>query len=633
MPRDRTSVNYLSLSRSTKDTGKIRLPTSVEILYDWSTLPDRRTLHESRSHEIFNMSDEQCAPNLGIKSDEWMMAISTDNATKVDGILQNLPTLSTKSTLLHTQLYVLSNLNTANRKSTTRTPFLPFHFAVICHAKGVVRCMVQHGVDVTQIDDLGNNVLHTLINVSTQRRRKDYEYITDIYHLLMTLFSEHSVKFCLHHEDAKGLRPLELAASLGHFQLLNVIFHTPGVYLCKTEICGLQLLQYFRVTEYEMFSACYLRNRPVRDHLSPLRMIIQLGHSSVDMTVAKSALLCEPFSTWLRSKMQLNKWCVVLQSVTTHVETLLFFFVTRPQWVNTEVVAIKPSANLTNITMIAPAGFCVSVPDQNILALTCVICMLVISTLFNMYGLFNGTSYSQIRKKFTFQNITNSGDILMLELCTSTTMVVYCFLSIWLTSDRQVSIVVFQVTYMVIVVCSLRRLTRWGLVAESLRKYAMTVAAITSDFNLILCILLFFFLVCGAMLQHFHELDIPRNSWELSLSYPNALYTTFLVLCNTERVENIKTNYLVLLQVFHVTGYFSILVLLFNFLIASIVNTYSHIRSHFDVFCALYNLDTVFRCQDRAAIIARLYTHFMHKAFVVQNDEVYVVRLSTVNQF
>ena len=36
--------------------------------------------------------------------------------------------------------------------------------------------MVQHGVDVTQIDDLGNNVLHTLINVSIQRRRKDYEY-------------------------------------------------------------------------------------------------------------------------------------------------------------------------------------------------------------------------------------------------------------------------------------------------------------------------------------------------------------------------------------------------------------------------------------------------------------------------
>ena len=83
---------------------------------------------------------------------------------------------------------------------------------------------------------------------------------------------------------------------------------------------------------------------------------------------------------------------------------------------------------------------------------------------------------------------------------------------------------------------------------------------------------------------------------------------------------------------FHVTGYFSILVLLFNFVIACIVNTYSHIRSHFDVFCALHNLDTAFRCQDRTAIIARLYTYFMHKAFVVQNDEVYFVRLSTVNQ-
>ena len=81
-----------------------------------------------------------------------------------------------------------------------------------------------------------------------------------------------------------------------------------------------------------------------------------------------------------------------------------------------------------------------------------------------------------------------------------------------------------------------------GLRCGVTAKYAMTAAAIASDFNLILCILLFFFLVCGAMLQHFHELDVPRNSWELPLSYPNALYTTFLVLFNTERVENIKTN-------------------------------------------------------------------------------------------
>ena len=71
-----------------------------------------------------------------------------------------------------------------------------------------------------------------------------------------------------------GLRPLELAASLGHFHLLTAIFQTPDMYLCKTKNCGFQLLQYFRMTEYEKFNVRYLGNRPIRDHVSPLHLVI-----------------------------------------------------------------------------------------------------------------------------------------------------------------------------------------------------------------------------------------------------------------------------------------------------------------------------------------------------------------------
>ena len=579
------------------------------------------------------MTDEECDQYLWTKSNDCMTAMSTDNVLQVDGILHNPPHPSTKYTLLHTQLPVLSPSDTANRRSTQKTRFLPFHFAVICHAQDVVRCMVQHGVNVTQIDDNGDNVLHTLINVSTQQLRKNREYIVDTYDLLMTLFSEHSIKFCLHHEDAKGLRPLELAASLGHLQLLNAIFHTPGVYLCTTEICGFQLLQYFRVTEYEKFSGHDLNNRPIREHLSPLRLLHQLEHNSVDITVAKSALLCEPFATWILSKMQLNKWFIMLQSSIAHIETLLFFFVTRPRWLNTEVVAIWPGANNTDKTStIPPAGFCAPVPDQNLLALTCLICILVISTLVKIYGLLNGKSFFHIRKICMFQNITNSRNILLLEFFTSTAMVVYCLLSIWFSSDTRVAIVVFQVTYMFILVCTIRCLARWGLVLRSMRKYAMTTAAINADFNPIFRILLYFFLMFGAVLQRMRVHDVPHNLWVLLLSYADPLHETFLVLLNTETVENIKSSYINLLEAFHVIGYFTILVLVFNFLMASVVNTYSLVRSNCDVCCALYGLEMAFRCQDRTPIIARSYAHFMHKAFVVQDGEVYIARLTYVDQ-
>ena len=114
----------------------------------------------------------------------------------------------------------------------------------------VVRCLAQHEVEVTQTDDKGNNVLHTLLNVSSHPVCKNDEHVITMCHSLTTLFSVDKLRSCLYQEDAKGLRPLELAASLGHFRLMNAIFHTPGAYLCKTEVRGFQSLQYFRVTEY-----------------------------------------------------------------------------------------------------------------------------------------------------------------------------------------------------------------------------------------------------------------------------------------------------------------------------------------------------------------------------------------------
>ena len=92
-----------------------------------------------------------------------MVAITTDNATKIKDILQNL---QNPTTMLHTELSVSSPQDLTHQRYPHMTHFLPLHLAVICHAKGVFKCLFQHGVDVTQRDFRGNNVLHTLINVS-----------------------------------------------------------------------------------------------------------------------------------------------------------------------------------------------------------------------------------------------------------------------------------------------------------------------------------------------------------------------------------------------------------------------------------------------------------------------------------
>ena len=79
----------------------------------------------------------------------------------------------------------------------------------------------------SQTDDKGNNVLHTLLNVLSHPICKNDEHVITMYHSMTTLLSVDWLRSCLYQEDAKGLQPLELAASLGHFRLMNAIFHTP----------------------------------------------------------------------------------------------------------------------------------------------------------------------------------------------------------------------------------------------------------------------------------------------------------------------------------------------------------------------------------------------------------------------
>ena len=506
----------------------------------------------------------------------------------------------------------------------------PLHLAVICHAKDVVKCLFQHGVDVTQRDFRGNNVLHTLINVSSQLPCKDHIKSTHMYYLLITLFQEHSVISCLYQDDAKGLRPLELAASLGHFQLMNAIFCTPGVYLCKTEIFGFQLLQYFRVTEYEKFSDRCMDNKPVREHVSPLRLLVQLSHCSVDMLQAKTTLLCEPLSTWVLGKFQLNRSFIVLRLMLCLLELISFFILTRPQWFSTSNEIIMSSADVTNLTVNKSVGICVSIPEENNLALIFIICFTTASVIVDIYGILNDNTLSQIQRKLTFRNNTRSGFCVVVDFCLSMTMMSYCLLSVLLPPHTRVATIVFHFLYFGSILCAVWRLIRWGLAVECVRIYAMTLASWSST---VFFIVIFFSLVFGALFQRLRVLYAPDGLLD-PLSYFDSLYQTFLILLNIEIIENVETNHPVLLKEFHVIGYFSIVVLLFSFLIATMVNTYGSICSNFGVYITMYRLDTAFRCQDCIPpIIARLYPYLLHKAFVTQGEEVYIVRLTTPEKY
>ena len=270
---------------------KSHVPRSDANTWDYSTAEAKVEVY-LKTFEMSNVHSNE----VSSYRNEWAHAIITNNVTTTSDIFTNPHRPSTKFNLLQTQMS-LSSPEDTYWKSTRMISILPFHLAVISHAMDVIRCLAQHEVDVTQTDDKGNNDLHTLLNVSSHPVRMNDEHVITMYHSLTMLLSVDKLRSCFYQEDTKGLRPLELAASLGHFRLMNAIFHTPGAYLCKTEVSGFQLLQYFRVTEYGKFDNSNLGNRPGRYLVSALRLIVNLKVN-----------FCEPLLIWAIIKLQMNWW-------------------------------------------------------------------------------------------------------------------------------------------------------------------------------------------------------------------------------------------------------------------------------------------------------------------------------------
>ena len=114
--------------------------------------------------------------------------------------------------------------------------------------------------------------------------------------------------------------------------------------------------------------------------------------------------------------------------------------------------------------------------------------------------------FSANNEESHLSKITSSDHCVMVKVCSSVTMLTYCFLGLWLTHDTQIATVVFRVLYLVSI-CIRSLSFRWGLAVQCVRTYAMTLDTIYSSFGYIFQIVILFFLVYGTLLQHLRILD------------------------------------------------------------------------------------------------------------------------------
>ena len=227
----------------------------------------------------------------------WFDAIKENNSTLVEEILSRCDEQEKRLLLdghfqFHNQCLLKSTALTY--QNLTCTFELPLFLAVHFQSIKVLKIMFQSGIDISQNDFRGNNVIHGLVLSSSSASDKNYR---SMYAYLMKSLSTSDKKRLLLAENNDGLRPLEYASKLDEFGLQECILQTKDVYAFSKGNVGVYEQVYYDVTDYE----CIGRGRYLK---SPLWYMTHLSKESLESNTTRGAILSPVMRSWYKVKEQ-----------------------------------------------------------------------------------------------------------------------------------------------------------------------------------------------------------------------------------------------------------------------------------------------------------------------------------------
>ena len=175
----------------------------------------------------------------------------------------------------------------------------PFSLAVAHAANENVLELMDHGVDVTVLDENGNNCIHVLVTAAFVQPETECKLQTTFSHLRQNI-SPMMLKELLMQENDAGFRPLELAANLTTFGLFYDIFETKGVYKTLHFHNGIYCLDLYDITDYE----CPFQGK--RQLKSPIRLLTHLDQGSLNQHYIDKVFRSEHMRNWFNWKLRKN---------------------------------------------------------------------------------------------------------------------------------------------------------------------------------------------------------------------------------------------------------------------------------------------------------------------------------------
>ncbi|ELT95824.1 hypothetical protein CAPTEDRAFT_205847 [Capitella teleta] len=156
----------------------------------------------------------------------------------------------------------------------------------------LLAALIDRGLDLRQKDDDGNTILHLLVDIS----RENPEKAMSAYHIIMSNVSDDQSRTKLiltkncHQETA-----LELASKLCLPEMMHTLLNTTNVYKFHIGDGGTFRHYLYDITEFNS------------RHLTPIHYISTASEAELGRFDAFSLLQKEPFATWMRDFVIVNR--------------------------------------------------------------------------------------------------------------------------------------------------------------------------------------------------------------------------------------------------------------------------------------------------------------------------------------
>lgn len=499
-----------------------------------------------------------------------------------------------------------------------------WHLAASFNSRRMMQLFLREGVNILQEDEKGNNVIHILTLASYFCPFHEELRCVAAYHFLLEQTGQDVMSTLLVSENHTGLRPLELASTLGVMHMCRAIVYTSGLYLSFVQPYGIYEIRWYDITEYEEERALF----------SPLIGLMALEEHKIADPVVHSFYESHLIQYWLCMKKRSLKYFLGLSLVARILFAMLFIM----------YMIAKCSNDLSNLDPAVAKAVCFTGTIPYWLTSTIKILLSIISIghilidVSEIYALYFSTTYEwlvstprgnkQMAVSLLYYRFVDC-------LMSSSTLLYLLLTTLQYNTSVDVPKTVTQLVYATALIMICWSMLNFLQLHSTIGVFVMSIQRMFGDlahFTIIFALLSFPFVYSftSIVYEDYAQTNVTNVSEITTNPYFSTLwkshYTVFTIILNMVNFDQIGISHNSALYFLHTLFVMIVVILLMNMLIAKFSSSVAQVTNNKFVLLTAQTMAVIWSFERRykSLLPARLYNQLKQCTFPHMDDHLYV---------